>query len=454
MATLLGQFVCLRLWLSFFPAKRVKTTIKIGFLVLNLAWALTAYSLKYHGHMDGQLWAVVGRPAISWQLVSVLLTIPSAALFLLFLIFKFLNWLAVGAKKVDKKTTQNDSKSSESKPSQESNQESNQESSKTPTQEPGKLPNDLDRQKLKDLREVPSWSKTLGGEMGRREFLKKAGAAYLLTTTAVCGYGLTRQALTPAITTKYLTFDNLPTQLDGFRIVQISDIHLGLWSNQRELAGAFAKAASVKPDLVVLTGDLVDQDPEYSKLFYEPLEQFDSVPHGVHAILGNHDHYTGPATIASLLGQRLNMMVDDRIILPGAPITIVGLDDPGRRGAWLRKRGKNLDLDPDLLDFSRVLGPPFRAGDFNLLLNHRPDGYRQASREGFDLYLVGHTHGGQYQIPFFSQYNLASLFYKYSSGLYHDHPTWLNVSRGLGSVGLPFRLFAWPEIDLIVLKKA
>jgi predicted MPP superfamily phosphohydrolase len=220
------------------------------------------------------------------------------------------------------------------------------------------------------------------------------------------------------------------------------------------MAKAFAAAARERPDLVVLTGDLVDAHHDNAKLYHEPLGLFDRVPHGVYAILGNHDHYTGASMVAWHLSQSLNMLVQKRVLLPGVPMTVVGLDDRGSRGSWLGRRGKLVDDDPDLLSFKGVLGPPYRQGDFNLLLNHRPEGYRQASREGFDLYLAGHTHGGQYQAPWSKELNLAAVFYKYSSGLYHEHNAWLNVSRGLSSVGLPFRVVAWPEIDLITLTRA
>jgi predicted MPP superfamily phosphohydrolase len=288
----------------------------------------------------------------------------------------------------------------------------------------------------------------------RRDFLRRAAAGGLLATAAVTGYGLIRQTASPRVVEKVLAFPALPKELEGFRICQISDIHLGMWMTQDEMIRAFEAAAGALPDLVVLTGDLVDDNPGKAKLYHEPLGIFQKVPHGVYAILGNHDHYTGASMVAMELGKSLNMLVQRRVTLPEAPMTIVGLDDRGTRGSWLGRRGQNVDPDPDILTFSGVLGAPFRSGDFNLLLNHRPEGYRQASRLGFDLYLAGHTHGGQYQAPWCKEVNLAAVFYKYSSGLYHDHPTWLNVNRGLGSVGLPFRVVAWPEIDLITLTEA
>jgi predicted MPP superfamily phosphohydrolase len=231
-----------------------------------------------------------------------------------------------------------------------------------------------------------------------------------------------------------------------------------MWSNASELETTMRVAASEKPDLVVITGDMVDRDPENARLYYEPLRLLENVPHGVFAVLGNHDHYAGGYQVAKLLdGYGLKMLVEERLNLPNAPITIVGLDDQSS-GFWLGPYGlrkwRGLETDPDILTFSHLTGPARRAEDFSLLLNHRPEGYRQASNHGFDLYLAGHTHGGQYQLPGDTQGNLASFFYRYSSGLYHDHDCYLNVSRGLASVGIPYRLFAWPEIDIITLRRS
>jgi predicted MPP superfamily phosphohydrolase len=427
---LLGQLAGFKIWLKLFDSKKIKNTIKIWFVALNLAWFVTCALLKYTGYTEGLFWAVIGRPAISWQIGNVLLLPVLAAGIVSYGLFRFLTWIAWGRKEQKKE--------------------------KTPLKSQNSTKPLTTAQQMMTISEGDPLAGKIVSKplLGRRQFLKKAGAAVLLASASTCSVGLVRQSLAPVVAKKNLVFPTLPIELDGFRIAQISDIHLGMWTYQSELEKAFHKIAELKPDLVVLTGDLVDREPEMARLYLEPLELLDQVPQGVYAILGNHDHYTGPQKIAQILGQKLNMLVQKRVLLPDVPITMVGLDDRGSRQSWLGRRGRASDDDPDLLDFKQVMGPPFRSGDFNLLLNHRPEGYRQASREDFDLYLAGHTHGGQYQVPGFSQYNLASLFYKYSSGLYHEHPTWLNVSRGVSSVGLPFRLFAWPEIDLLTLQKA
>jgi predicted MPP superfamily phosphohydrolase len=290
----------------------------------------------------------------------------------------------------------------------------------------------------------------------RRNFLRRAGAISLVTASGLCGYGIVLQTITPGVNRKEIFYPNLPRELEGFVICHISDVHLGMWATQADFRNALTAARNEKPDLVLITGDLVDRDPNNSKQYYEPLALLREVPHGVYGVLGNHDHYTGAREVVNQLdGHGLKMLVENSINLPEAPITLVGLDDQ-HSGSWLstyfRRWREGQDTDPDVFTFDRLTGPARRAGDFGILMNHRPEGYRQASNEGFDLFLAGHTHGGQYQFPLLTQVNLSGYFYRYSSGLYHEHDCWLNVSRGLASVGIPFRLFAWPEIDIITLK--
>jgi predicted MPP superfamily phosphohydrolase len=453
--TIAGQGGCLLLWLAGFKSPVARKVIMLAFLAFNLAWAATVVMITRGAMFGGVFWPWIGRPAVSWQLVSFFVLFPASALLLIYGLARVLCWMA-GARRGPKAVEAEKVEAPEGGESQlelKWRPAPSQDGPEPPRK--ASAPSGSHERALAPRPPLPN-PQALPKKLTRRDFLRQAGAGGLVTVAAVSGYGLLRQSVSPNVARKTLKFQNLPPELSGFKICQISDIHLGMWQTQAEMARAFEKAAEEKPDLVVLTGDLVDQDPKNSLLFYEPLGAFDGVPHGVYAILGNHDHYTGASEVAMLLGRRINMLVQKRALLKNAPVTIVGLDDPGSRGSFLGARWKreNLDKDPDVLSFNGVLGPPFRQGDFNLLLNHRPEGYRQASGEGFNLYLAGHTHGGQYQVPFFKDLNLAAIFYRYSSGVYSDHPCYLNVSRGLGSVGLPFRVVAWPEMDLITLASA
>jgi predicted MPP superfamily phosphohydrolase len=376
-----------RLWLKLAGRPGFRRLIHLLFIIFNIGW-LHFLGVILSGRSVGSAWVWLDRPSLVWQLLHLLFVLPAAlaagivGLFLLVMRHR--------------------------------------------------------------RRSRPTAPPDFGAD--RRNFLKTAAAGGLSGLTGLVGYGVFRQGRPPGLRRQIVPIRGLPTPLNGFVVAHITDIHLGLWFSQAELRRALSLAAGAEPHLVVITGDLVDRDPEFARLYYEPLKALAGVPHGVWGVLGNHDHYTGPQRIAGLLdGHGLTMLVDRRVNLPNLPLTLVGLDDQGHRRTWLG--------EAEALDFHAVGGPPARPGDLNILLNHRPEGFLQARRAGFQLYLAGHTHGGQYQLPWDSQTNLASVFFKYSSGLYGQEDGWLNVSRGLAAVGAPFRLWAWPEIDILTLKK-
>jgi predicted MPP superfamily phosphohydrolase len=373
------------------------------------------------------------RPLISWQIISILILTAAAAFCLLASGVRLFEFLFI--------RRSNHPVATKKKKGPEAIKE-----------------NEKVQDKGRGLKAKFTQELNLAYDPSRRQFLKRAGAVGLLTATGFSGYGVVRQSLKPSIAQRTVIYSELPSALNGLTIGQVTDVHIGLWTSQDDLFRALETLRAQKPDLVVFTGDLVDRHFENAALFIEPLKVLSETPLGVYGILGNHDYYSGAAGVANILnGHGLTLLRDQRTLLEKAPITLVGLND-SLSGMKLRRRAfissNSIDQDPDVLNFSKVQGPNRREGDFNILLNHRPEGYRQASQMGFDLFLAGHTHGGQYRVPWAPEVNVASLFYKYTHGLYKEHSAWLNVSQGLGSVGIPFRLFAWPEIDLITVRKA
>ena len=394
---LTGQILAWRMWLRLAGECRpVQRLIHAAFIVFNLGWVFTVFTLYFGRNLTDTFLTWIVRPSVTWQTVHLLVIVPAAALgSVIIKVSRLLRQRPVGS-------------------------------------------------------EAPA-------DQARRGFLKSAGAAGGLALLGVCGYGVYRQGRAPAVVRRTILVKGLPRQLDGFIIAQVSDIHLGLWASQAELDQALALVAAEKPHLAALTGDLVDRDPEFARLYHEPLKHLGGLPYGVWGILGNHDHYTGPEKIAALLdGQGLTMLVDRQVNLDGLPLSIIGLDDQGAHHNWMgaEKPTTGEKDDPDVLNFKAVRGPSPRPGDFTILLNHRPEGFRQAAAHGCRLYLAGHTHGGQYQVPGHDQLNLAAPFYKYTSGHYQDHGADLYVSRGLAAVGIPFRLWAWPEVNILTLKAA
>lgn len=391
----LAQLLGWRLWLRRTRRKAARLLVHLVFIVFNLGWAFMVYTLYADGGLTDRFWTWIGRPSVSWQEAYLLVILPLAAL----------GSMAAGLLRL-----------------------------------PGRLfkknrPTEVDQ--------------------GRRDIFKTIGTAGMLGILGTSAYGVLRQGRPPKVSRLTLTYSDLPPELDGFKIAHLTDIHLGLWASQRELDQALALIAAEKPHLAVLTGDLVDRNPEYARLYHQPLKRLAHLPQGVWGVLGNHDHYAGPLRIAELLdGHGLTMLVDQRVNLPGLPLSIIGLDDQGVHHSWMGSGPPSVKQeDAPVLKLDNIRGPAPRPGDFVIMLNHRPEGFRQSVDNGCRLYLAGHTHGGQYQVPWDDQINLAAFFYKYSSGLYRDYGAYIHVSPGLAAVGVPFRLWAWPEIDILTLKR-
>jgi predicted MPP superfamily phosphohydrolase len=235
---------------------------------------------------------------------------------------------------------------------------------------------------------------------------------------------------------KTVCMPQLPPELDGLRIAQVTDLHM-----TGQLTGAFFEVAVARvnrwqPDLVAITGDLVD-DPQCIAWISTTLGRLQG-RYGVYAILGNHD-------------QRLQDVAQLRRAL-----TDCGIEDLGSRFATREMRGIRVLLagnecpwfppEPDL-DPARC-----RAAAFSILLSHSPDQLPWARRHGFRLMLAGHTHGGQIRFPLIGPVVCPSRYgVRYASGLFDRPPTLLHVSRGLSGVQ-PLRLHCPPELTLLELR--
>jgi uncharacterized protein len=223
----------------------------------------------------------------------------------------------------------------------------------------------------------------------------------------------------------------LPRALDGFTIVQISDLHVGLTIQRPFVESIVEKANALKPDLIAITGDLVDGSTSDLAALVEPLARL-RARHGVLFCSGNHDHYSGwRSWKAYLPGLGIRPLDNERIDLDG--IDIAGIQDLAGR--------------PDLAQALAGRDPEREL----ILLAHRPRMIDAATRAGVGLQLSGHTHGGQIQ-PFGAFVRLSE---PYIAGLHRHTPaTQIYVSRGTGYWGPPMRLFAPAEIARIILVKA
>ena len=232
----------------------------------------------------------------------------------------------------------------------------------------------------------------------------------------------------------------LARALDGYTIAQVSDIHTGIYIGDRELGEGFSRVAEVRPDLIVVTGDMVDFDPTYARKLARKVADA-RARDGVVAILGNHDYYTGAKVVtAALRDAGVEVLVNaGRIVRPGdgGGFALLGVDDVGARR--YRSEGPNL---------ARALAtvPTDRA---RVLLSHQPMTIDRWAGQ-VALQLSGHTHGGQINPGF----RPADFVFRYVSGRYDVGGTTLWVNRGFGTVGPPSRVMAPPEVTRVVLVAA
>ncbi len=239
----------------------------------------------------------------------------------------------------------------------------------------------------------------------------------------------------------------LAPALEGLRIVQISDLHIGNHLEGERLSRMLEHANALDPDVLVLTGDLFDFDPEAVEDGVRRLAAL-RARHGVYAVLGNHDHYVGADLVADAMARlapEIRLLRDEIERLPlAAPLYLAGADDPGRDWSARRLRMDGLDS----LARARPDDGP------TLLLVHRPEAFPQAAELGFPLVISGHTHGGQLALPVArGQYNLASLVTNFSRGLYRLGGSTLYVNRGLGVGGPALRINCPREIATLELRK-
>jgi predicted MPP superfamily phosphohydrolase len=228
----------------------------------------------------------------------------------------------------------------------------------------------------------------------------------------------------------------LPSAFDGFRIVQLSDIHHSPFTSKAQIERAVATANSLQPDLIALTGDYISKERRYAAPCAELLGKL-RARYGVFAVLGNHDHWTDAALITDLFraegmtvlvnqGMRFEMK-DQAVWLAGTDDTMVGLEDL-----------------PLALAGSR-------EDEFKLLLAHNPIILRRAARAGVDLVLSGHTHGGQVRLRSERSADERTRR-RLLKGLGREGDTQIYVTRGLGTVVLPVRFGCPPEVSLLELR--
>jgi hypothetical protein len=241
----------------------------------------------------------------------------------------------------------------------------------------------------------------------------------------------------------------LSRALDGFSIVQLSDLHIGQFVHDAELAAAEELVRRARADLIVLTGDLVDHDPRFAERLGQFARRLEPLArHGVTAITGNHDYYAGiDPVVGALRRGGARVLRNEAVVLgdPGAGIALLGVDDV--RAPRFGEDGPDVARAVDALP--RVGGRVAPARDLpRVLLCHNPV-YFEAARGQVGLQLSGHTHGGQVN-PLVRPADWV-LRHGWIAGLYESQGSRLYVNRGFGTAGPPARVGAPPEVTRIVL---
>lgn len=253
----------------------------------------------------------------------------------------------------------------------------------------------------------------------------------------VAGFGLYVRRRRVRLRAIEVGLARLHPDLDGYRIAHLSDLHIGSYDDRaRGLAWA-RKTNRLAPDLIVVTGDLVTSGTAYHADVAAVIAAL-RARDGVFVVLGNHDQWDDRALSKAIEAHGPRVLRNEWLpIQRGAgAFVLAGVDDGYTEKDDL---GRALEGRPDHLP--------------TVLLAHYPSFFRRAAEHGVDLTLSGHTHGGQFGVPFFAdRLNLASAVGQRPRGLFRDGASALYVSAGLGTTGPPLRIGVAPEIAILVLR--
>ena len=269
------------------------------------------------------------------------------------------------------------------------------------------------------------------------------GVLTILATVLVAGYLGTRRLVVREVEAR---IPELPAEFDGLAIAQVSDLHVGPHTSRRFLDRVVQAITDLAPDVIAVTGDLVDDRAEDVDAYAAALGRLDA-PLGVYMIAGNHDVYAGWDSVEHRLRRDVSarLLVNEAHLIRrgGATLVLAGTGDPagGRRG---QSRAA-----PDLEQ--TLAGAP--NGATVVALAHNPALWPALAKRGVALTLSGHTHWGQLALPTLG-WSLASPFLEHAMGAYRRDDALLYISPGTGYWGIPFRLGAFPEVTLVRLRRA
>jgi uncharacterized protein len=304
-------------------------------------------------------------------------------------------------------------------------------------------------------------------QIGRRRFVQGATAFAGAIPFGLGAYGFLIGRHAYRVHEVDLPLAALPRELDGLRIAQLSDIHIGSYMSAAEVRRAVAMANELNPDLSVVTGDFITGPGDPLEGCISELSAL-RAPLGVWGCNGNHEIYADAQEESAKLfarhGMKLLRQENAEIAWRGGKFNLIGVDYQLARS----RSGRRLAM-------LASAGPLVRRGMPNILLSHNPSSFPRSAELGMDLMLAGHTHGGQVRVEILDRHFTPARFLTpYEAGLYKrplgsssaldDGEVWsaqpsapaslVYVNRGLGTIGAPIRLGVPPEISLLTLRCA
>ncbi len=285
----------------------------------------------------------------------------------------------------------------------------------------------------------------------RRQFLEGVSTAAIAAPFVAGAYGLFWGRLNLEVIRQPIHIAKLPRAFHGFRIAQLSDIHVGPFMSEDQIRKYVQMANELKPDLVALTGDFVTWDPSTAPAAVNALSGL-RAPFGVWGSLGNHDAWAEAEDLLTELfahtGVKILRQQRTAITSGNDSFNLMGVDFTNSN----RMLAVGGHLSSEKLEGVENLMAPATA---NILLSHNPDSFPRAAELGIDLSLAGHTHGGQLALEFISPELAPSrLITPYVAGWFQRPGGQLYVNRGIGTIAAPMRVGAPPEITIYELLRA
>lgn len=275
--------------------------------------------------------------------------------------------------------------------------------------------------------------------MDRRKFIKVALGGFL-GAGLVGSYSVFIERTQYQLNHYVLKFPNLPSSFNGYKILQLTDIHVGSYLSFESFKKIISEIRNIDCDLIALTGDYTHHltDLWDVKKVWNILKHLDA-PDGVVNVLGNHDHWdAGEHAIDLIENSGQSIRLKTREIKKGNDKIVFG----GAGDFW--EEHYHVDL----------IFKDTKKEDFKIMLAHNPDTIDTVMDLNIDLTLSGHTHGGQVVFPFFGSTVLPVKNYKYDYGIKETEAGKLFISRGVGTSIIPVRFSCYPEFALLELQKA